>query len=80
MIGTVDNPIIKYDKQGAKQNLKENIAEEKHTLKQILKDEFGWFKKDSTLNKKDKPKDDGKFIIKWDEEGKEKGKKEDDDF
>ena len=87
MTGTVDNPIIKYDKQGAKQNLKENIADEKHTLKQILKDEFGLFKKDSTLNKKDKKKDDGKFIIKWDEDlpagkagEKAKTKKEEDDF
>jgi hypothetical protein len=80
MTGTVDNPIFKYDKQSAKQNLKENIAEEKHTLKQILNDEFGWFKKDTTLNKKTKPKDDGKFIIKWDEDEKGKTKKEDDDF
>lgn len=80
MTGTVDNPIIKYDKQGAKQNLKENLAEEKQTLKQILRDEFKWFKKDTTLNKKEKPKEDGKFIIKWDEEEKEKDKKEDDDF
>ncbi|MBI4931662.1 MAG: hypothetical protein HY841_12910 [Bacteroidetes bacterium] len=80
MTGTVDNPVIKYDKQGAKQNLKENIIEEKHSLKQILREEFGLFKKDTTLNKKDKPKDDGKFIIKWDEDEKEKDKKEDDDF
>jgi hypothetical protein len=98
MTGTVDHPIIKYDKQGAKQNLKENIAQEKQTLKQILKEEFGWFKKDTALNKmehtpstrerKDKTKDEGKFIIKWDEEEmehpdkirKEKKKKEDEDF
>ncbi|MEK6616470.1 MAG: AsmA-like C-terminal region-containing protein, partial [Bacteroidota bacterium] len=80
MTGTVDNPIIKYDKQGAKQNLRENIAEEKQTLKQILKDEFKWFKKDTALNKKVQPKDDGKFIIKWEEDEKEKDKKEDDDF
>ena len=80
MTGTVDNPIIKYDRQGAKQNLKENLAEEKQTLKQILREEFNWFRKDTTLNKKDKPKDDGKFIIKWDEDEKEKDKKEDDDF
>jgi uncharacterized protein involved in outer membrane biogenesis len=80
MTGTVDDPIFKYDKLGAKQNLKENIADERHSLKQILKDEFGMFKKDTTLNKKNKPKDDGKFIIKWDEDEKDKGKKEDDDF
>ncbi|HEY4799792.1 MAG TPA: AsmA-like C-terminal region-containing protein, partial [Bacteroidia bacterium] len=80
MTGTVDKPIIKYDKQGAKQNLKQNISEEKQTLKQILRDEFKWFKKDTALNKKEKPKQDGKFIIKWDEEEKDKSKKEDDDY
>lgn len=80
MTGTVDNPIVKYDKQGAKQNLKENITEEKQTLKQILREEFGWFKKDTSIVKKDKPKDDGKFIIKWDEDEKDDKKKEDDDF
>ncbi|TAL57684.1 MAG: hypothetical protein EPN85_13480 [Bacteroidetes bacterium] len=80
MTGTVDDPVIKYDKQGAKQNLKENIAEEKHTLRQILREEFGWFKKDTVLSKKGKPKDDGKFIIKWEENEKDKGKEEDVDF
>ena len=81
MTGTVDSPVIKYDKQGAKQNLKANIVQEKQTLKQILKEEFGLFKKDTTLKKKNNPKDDGKFIIKWDEdEKKNKDKKEDDDF
>jgi len=81
MTGTVDNPVIKYDKQGEKQNLKANIGQEKQTLKQILREEFGLFKKDTALNKKDKPKEDGKFIIKWDEdEKKSKDKKEDDDF
>ncbi len=81
MTGPADNPTIKYDKQSAKQNFKENVAEEKHSLKQILKEEFGWFKKDTTLKKDVKPKDSGKFIIKWDEEDKkEKRKKEDEDF
>ena len=79
MTGTVDNPVIKYDKQGAKKNLKENLAEEKQTLKQILIDEFGWFKNDTSVSKKDKPKDDGKFIIKWDDD-QEDEKKEEDDF
>ena len=81
MTGTVDDPIIKYDKQGAKQNLKENIVQEKQTLRQILREEFGLFKKDTVVNKKEKPKEEGKFIIKWeDEEKKSKDKKEEDDF
>lgn len=81
MTGTVDEPVIKYDRQGAKMQLKENLAQEKQTLRQILREEFGLFKKDSTLNKKNPPKDDGKFIIKWDdEEDDKKKKKEDEDF
>lgn len=80
MTGTVDKPIIRYDKKEAKQNLKENIASEKQSMKKILKDEFGWFKKDTVLNKKVKEKkEDGKFIIKWDEDEKEDSKSKDDD-
>jgi len=81
MTGTVDKPVFKYDRQGARQNFKENMADEKQTLKKILKDEFGWFRKDTAVSKKkEKPRDDGKFIIKWDDDEKNSGKKEDDDF
>lgn len=81
MTGTVEDPIIKYDRQGAKQSRKQNISEEKQTLRQILKEEFGWFRKDTLRNKKENPKDGGKFIIKWDEdEKKDKGQQEADDF
>jgi hypothetical protein len=45
-----------------------------------LREEFKWFKKDTSSVKKEKPKDDGKFIIKWEEDEKEEGKKEEDDF
>ena len=47
MTGTVDNPIIKYDKKGLNEKIKNDIKEEKQNLKQLLKDEFGLFKKDS---------------------------------
>jgi hypothetical protein len=56
MTGTVDNPIIKYDRRGLKQKIGEDIKAEKHNLKQILKEEFGLFKKDSTLTAKSEPK------------------------
>ncbi len=88
MTGTVDKPIIKYDTKSAIQNIKLNIKEEKNTLKTILKEEFGLFKKDSTIKSKAK-KEDSKFKIKW-EEADEKvedkkalkmpKKKEDDDY
>lgn len=75
MTGTVDNPIIKYDTKEAIQHIKQELKEEKRTLKTLLKEEFGLFKKDSTLNNTTK-KEDSKFIIKWDEAEKKTEKKE----
>jgi hypothetical protein len=87
MTGTVDNPIIKYDKKGLKQKIGEDIKAEKHNLKQILKEEFGLFKKDSTLVKNDQPKGEQKFRIETGDEKKKpndlkpkKKEEEDDDF
>lgn len=51
MTGTIDNPIIKYDRKGLKDKIKTDIKEEKQTLKKLLKDEFGLFKKDSATSK-----------------------------
>ena len=76
MTGTVDNPIIKYDTKGAIQNVKQDLKVEKQTLKSILHEEFGLFKKDSTLCNKKPKTDDTKFIIKWDEDDKKEEKKE----
>ncbi len=74
MTGTIDNPTIKYDSKSAIKNVQQDLKVEKQTLKTILKEEFGLFKKDSTLNNK-KPKDDTKFIIKWEEADKKEDKK-----
>lgn len=70
MTGTVDDYKISYDTKGLKESFKEDIKAEKQTLKTILNKEFGWFKKDSTLKKEEKPKDDG-FQIEWEEDTKE---------
>jgi len=84
MTGTVDNPIFKKDYKSKKEKKKEDIKKEKQTLKEILNEEFKWFKKDSTLNKdkkkRDDKKNDDKFIIKWDEDKKPEEEKADDDF
>jgi VCBS repeat-containing protein len=74
MTGTIDHPVIKYDSKSAIQNVRQDLKVEKQSLKTILKEEFGLFKKDSTLNPK-KPVEDGKFIIKWDEADKREEKK-----
>ncbi len=47
MTGTVDNPIIKYDRKSLKEKIKTDIKQEKQNIRQILKEEFGLFKKDS---------------------------------
>jgi len=47
MTGPIDNPTIKYDRKGAKEKIREDIKQEKQNLKQLLKEEFGFFKKDS---------------------------------
>ncbi|MBN2730404.1 MAG: AsmA-like C-terminal region-containing protein [Bacteroidales bacterium] len=68
--GTVDDPHYKrLDKQAIKEKVKEDIQEEKKVIKKILNDEFGFFKKDSTLKDIEEPKkQETKFIIEWDEE------------
>lgn len=67
MTGTVENYKITYDTKSLKEKWGEDIKAEKQTLKQILKEEFGLFKKDSTLNDNKKPKKDG-FLIEWEED------------
>lgn len=49
MTGTVANPKIAYDSKELKNNLKEKLRQEKQTVKRLLKEEFGWFKKDTSL-------------------------------
>ena len=49
MTGTVDKPIIKYDKRGLKEKIKADLQKEKQNLRTLLKEEFGLFKKDSAL-------------------------------
>ncbi|MBL7912447.1 MAG: hypothetical protein JNJ41_15410 [Bacteroidia bacterium] len=86
MTGTVDKPIIKYDRKGLKENIKKDLKEEKQNLKQLLKEEFGLFKKDSVSTKK-KEKADQAFELEKPNNNKpkktlepKKKKDDDDDF
>ncbi|NTW31155.1 MAG: hypothetical protein HGB12_00720 [Bacteroidetes bacterium] len=47
--GTVNNPEYKYDAKGVKQKIVLNFVKEKQNLKTILNEEFGFFKKDSSV-------------------------------
>ena len=69
MSGSVYDPKISYlDRKGFIDQKKEEIKAEKQNLKEILHKEFGWFKRDSTINKDendpsaDKKKGDGNTI------------------
>jgi hypothetical protein len=65
MAGQLDNPSYSIDKGEMKATFKENVTEEKETMKSVLKSEFGLFKKDSTVKQmKTNPKnEDFEFII-----------------
>jgi hypothetical protein len=52
MKGNIKDPIIKFDRKAMKEKIKEDIKNEKNNLKAILNEEFGLFKKDTTLNRK----------------------------
>ena len=68
---------INYDKQSAIASVATDIRNEKQTFKSILKEEFGWFKKD-TLLKPSSPANTGKLRFTFDDEQPDEpsGKKE----
>ncbi|MDP1745049.1 MAG: AsmA-like C-terminal region-containing protein, partial [Bacteroidota bacterium] len=78
MKGTVDDPKIKYDTKSAIQSVKQDLKVEKQTFKTILKEEFGLFKKDTSLKNLNKipAEDKTKFTIKWEDADKKEEKKE----
>jgi hypothetical protein len=59
---------VNVDKEAIKQNLKKGLSDEKRELKKIFQEEFGWFKKDTTLKKEPLKKQKPAFTIEWDEE------------
>jgi len=65
MSGHLDDPAYSIDKGEMKATFKENITEEKQTIKSVLKSEFGLFKKDSTIKqlKSDSKTEAFEFII-----------------
>lgn len=68
---------ISYDSKKMKEQAKESLKQEKQEIKTILHQEFGLFKKDSSLKntKQTEPKKT-KFKIVWDEDNPEQDKSE----
>lgn len=64
MHGTLDNPIIEWDKMARKEQSKQNREEAKQDAKSILKSEFGLYKNDTTVKEyhpQEMPKEDLKI-------------------
>jgi hypothetical protein len=66
--GTPEGTDIKYDRRGAIQNVREQMALEKEELKQMLREEFGLFNKDTTLQGESTREGAPAFIIEWEED------------
>ena len=49
MKGTLDNPIIEWDKESKKKQRQKNIEKAKNDTKSILKSEFGLYKNDPNV-------------------------------
>ncbi|MCK4920978.1 MAG: hypothetical protein KAS71_08025 [Bacteroidales bacterium] len=65
--GTPEDYQIKYDKKEAASNIIRNLKEEKNLLKNILNEEFGWFKKDSISSSTLIDENKNEFILDWGE-------------
>ena len=51
MSGNLDDPKIRYDRQGLQQKIKNDLQNEKQNIKGLLKEEFGLFKKSAPAEK-----------------------------
>ena len=77
LTGTMDNPIVKYDKRALREKFNAEITNQKTQVKQILKQEFtSWqgdsLKREQKLKEKAilKKQEEGKFVIEWDDDKK----------
>ncbi len=64
MKGSVDNPAFSYDRKAAGLKIKENVVREKQNLKGLLKQEFGLYKSDPSVQLP-KPKKKEELQIDW---------------
>ncbi len=67
MFGHLSDPQFDWDKEEKKVERQEKWENEKKTVKSLLKEELGFFKKDTTVNLQKAKQEDVKFIMEWDE-------------
>ena len=77
--GTPDKYAIEYDKEGVREKIREDMRAEKKELKQILNEEFGWFRKDTALQQAEADDADPqkKFNIQWEDQQDQSGQPKD---
>lgn len=65
IVGYNDDYRISYDTKGLKQIIKESVIGQKSELKSIFREEFGFYKNDTTVNR---TQTNSKFKVEWDEQ------------
>ncbi len=65
MKGPVDDPKFSYDKKAVSQKIAQGLKSDQQNVRQMLKQEFGIFKKDTVLKQEKKRKEE--MQIDWDE-------------
>jgi hypothetical protein len=78
LTGTIEKPIVKYDKKAMREKISNDLKAQKTELKQVLRQELKWVLGGDTLKKAQqikekeilKKQEQGKFVIEWDEDKK----------
>ncbi|MFN5183074.1 MAG: AsmA-like C-terminal region-containing protein [Bacteroidota bacterium] len=80
--GNIDDIKFKYDRKSAKEKVKEDFKNEKQNLKEILNEEFGFFKKDTIKikKKKERSNEDESLQFEWDNKKQKNNDDDDKDF
>ncbi len=75
--GNIDNYKVSYDAKQAAVNMIQNLKNEKKQIRSLLKEEFGFFKKDSINNTVKEEKKKNATVIEFDNDNYQSGKKSD---
>lgn len=67
--GTVDNPVVRYDRRSLREKVREDAKTEKEELKELFKQEFGTFNRSNDKTEMESArKKEGEIIIEWDDD------------
>ncbi len=80
LTGTVDEPEFRYDYQGVREKLRDDLQQERQDLSRILREEFSWLSRDTLKHQEDsiiierreemeriKKQEEGEFVIEFDD-------------